>query len=190
MERTLEILCCFVFLPILGDFVWCHRVAERFVKHIIGFCLLLVRVLNKRFSVPKSELCFICVSWGYLIAAQVGLTWYFFIFVFFFSWNFIFFVLDLHNQVQEYYLFCTGISHHWGCLHPCPHSTEIHQWEAEARNEISYTSSVNSGKWLNPLDPNISIFILHTDLYSFPKLKTWRIIVSIKSLTPNQSPGN
>ena len=127
----------------------------------------------------------------YLIAAQVGLTWYFFIFVFLFLWNFIFFVLDLHNQVQEYYLFSTGISYHWGCLYPCPHSTQIYQREAEARNEISYTSSVNSGKWLNPLDPNISMPILHTDLYSFPKLKTRRIIiVSIKSLTPNQSPGN
>ena len=51
----------------LGDFMWCHRVAERFIRHIIGFCLLLVRILNKLLSVPKSELCFICVrgrSWG------------------------------------------------------------------------------------------------------------------------------
>ena len=41
--------------------------AERFIRHIIGFCLLLVRILNKLLSVPKSELCFICVrgrSWG------------------------------------------------------------------------------------------------------------------------------
>ena len=36
---------------------------ERFVKHIIGFCLLLVRVLNNRFSVPKIELC-LSVSGG------------------------------------------------------------------------------------------------------------------------------
>ena len=43
------------------------RVAERFIKHIISFCLLLVLILNKLLSVPKSELCFICVrgcSWG------------------------------------------------------------------------------------------------------------------------------
>ena len=43
------------------------RVAERFIKHIISFCLLLVRILNKLLSAPKSELCFICVrgcSWG------------------------------------------------------------------------------------------------------------------------------
>ena len=35
--------------------------------HIIGCCLLFVRILNKLLSVPKSELCFICVrerSWG------------------------------------------------------------------------------------------------------------------------------
>ena len=43
------------------------RVAERFIKHIISFCLLLVLIFNKLLSVPKSKLCFICVrgcSWG------------------------------------------------------------------------------------------------------------------------------
>ena len=119
---------------------------------------------------------------------RINLIFLYFCFLVFVKFYFLF--LDLHNQVQEYYLFSTRISYHWGCLYPCPHSTEIYPWEAEARNEISYTSSVNSGKWLNPLDPNISMPILHTDLYSFPKLKTRRIIVSIKSLTPNQSPGN
>ena len=71
MGRAPEILYCFVFLPtfspFLGDFVWCDRVAERFIRHIIGFCLLLVRIRNKPLSVPKSELCFICVRgrrWG------------------------------------------------------------------------------------------------------------------------------
>ena len=66
------VLYCFVFLPsyspTLGDIVWCHRVAERFIWHIIGCCLLLVHNLNKLASLrAKSELCFICVwerSWG------------------------------------------------------------------------------------------------------------------------------
>ena len=35
--------------------------AERFIRHIIVFCLLLVRILNKLLSVPKRELCFVCV---------------------------------------------------------------------------------------------------------------------------------
>ena len=70
-ERSPEIVYCLVFFsthpPTLGDFVWCHRVAERFIRHIIGFCSLLVNKLNcsllanKLLSVPKSELCFICV---------------------------------------------------------------------------------------------------------------------------------
>ena len=38
------------------------RVAERFIKHIISFCLLLVLILNKLLSVPKSELCFVSKS--------------------------------------------------------------------------------------------------------------------------------
>ena len=70
-KRSPEIVYCFVFLstnpPTLGDFVWYHRVVERFIRRIIGFCLLLVRILNKLLSVPKCELCFICVrgrSWG------------------------------------------------------------------------------------------------------------------------------
>ena len=53
--------------PTLGDFIYCHRVAETFIRHIVGCCLLFVRILNKLLSVPKSELCFICVrgrSWG------------------------------------------------------------------------------------------------------------------------------
>ena len=70
-QRSTEIVYGFVFLsthpPTLGDFVWCRRVAERFIRQIIGFCLLLVRILDKLLSVPKSELCLICVrghSWG------------------------------------------------------------------------------------------------------------------------------
>ena len=47
---------------------WAFRwVAERFIRHTIGCSLLFVRILNKLLSVPKSELCFICVegrSWG------------------------------------------------------------------------------------------------------------------------------
>ena len=53
--------------PTLGYFILCYRVAERFIRHIVGCCFLLVRILNKLLSVPKSELCFICVrglSWG------------------------------------------------------------------------------------------------------------------------------
>ena len=52
--------------PTLGDFIQCHRVAERFIRYIVGCCLLFVRILNKLLSEPKSELCFICVrgrSW-------------------------------------------------------------------------------------------------------------------------------
>ena len=70
-ERSPEIVYCFFFLsthpPTLGDFVRYHRVAERFIRHILDFCLLLVRILNKLLSVSKSELCFICDrrrSWG------------------------------------------------------------------------------------------------------------------------------
>ena len=73
-EHSSEIVYCFIFLsthpPTLGAFLWCHRVAERFIRHIIGFCLLLVHILNKLFSVPKSELCFIFVrghSWGIIV---------------------------------------------------------------------------------------------------------------------------
>ena len=42
-------------------------VAERLIRHFVGCCLLFVRILNKLLSVPKRELCFICVelrSWG------------------------------------------------------------------------------------------------------------------------------
>ena len=116
-----------------------------------------------------------------LINAHTGLTWHLFIFVHLFFWSFIFFFSDLHIHVQEYYSCCTRISHHWSCLYPCPHSTEIYQWEAEAQNEISYTSWVNSGEWLNPLDPNISMLILHTVLYTFLKSWTKWICVSIKN---------
>ena len=73
-EHSSEIVYCFIFLsthpPTLGAFLWCHRVAERFTRHIIGFCLLLVHILNKLFSVPKSELCFIFVrghSWRIIV---------------------------------------------------------------------------------------------------------------------------
>ena len=65
-------LCTFSFFfpsTLLPWMILCDviRVAERFIKHIISFCLLLVRILNKLLSAPKSELCFICVrgcSWG------------------------------------------------------------------------------------------------------------------------------
>ena len=42
-------------------------VAERLIRHFVGCCLLFLRILNKLLSVPKRELCFICVelrSWG------------------------------------------------------------------------------------------------------------------------------
>ena len=70
---------CFVFLPTqpptLGDFALCHRVAERFIRRIIGCCLLFVRILNKLLYVPKSELLFICIrgrSWGIRCNFYVG----------------------------------------------------------------------------------------------------------------------
>ena len=36
-------------------------------------------------------------------------------------------------------------------------------------------------KWVNPLHPNISMHILHTVLYTFPKVLTRRICLTIKS---------
>ena len=35
----------------------------------------------------------------------------------------------------------------------------------------------------NPLHPNISVHILHTVLYTFPKVLTWRICLTIKSFS-------
>ena len=50
---------CFVFLlihpPVLGDFAWCHRVVERFIRHIIGCCLFFFCFLKKLLCVLKSE---------------------------------------------------------------------------------------------------------------------------------------
>ena len=54
----------------LGDFIQCHRAADSFIRHIVDCCLLFVCILNKLLSMPKSELCFLCVwdrSWGIII---------------------------------------------------------------------------------------------------------------------------
>ena len=51
------VLYCFVFLPTqpptLGDFALCHRVAKRFIGHIIECCLLFVCILNKLLCAKK-----------------------------------------------------------------------------------------------------------------------------------------
>ena len=71
LKRTPGILSCtvlFFFPPtlplsvILRDVIGWQR-----GLHIIGCCLLFVRILNNFLSVPKSDYCFICVrerSWG------------------------------------------------------------------------------------------------------------------------------
>ena len=42
--------------------------------------------------------------------------------------------------------------------------------------------SVNAADNLfNPLHPNISMHILHTVLYTFPRVLTWRICLTVKS---------
>ena len=61
------VLYCFVFLPTqpptLGDFALCHRVAKRFIGHIIECCLLFVCILNK-FLCAKKANCYLFVSGG------------------------------------------------------------------------------------------------------------------------------
>ena len=62
---------------VLFVFLFCRRVAERFIRHIVGCCSLFVRILNKLLSVPKSELCFICVegrSWGIRRFVDISIT--------------------------------------------------------------------------------------------------------------------
>ena len=66
-ERSPDIVYCFVFLsthpPTLGDFVWCHRVAERFIRHIIGFYYCwFVFLIN--FSLCQKANYVLCVSEG------------------------------------------------------------------------------------------------------------------------------
>ena len=39
---------------------------------------------------------------------------------------------------------------------------------------------VGRQKQLNPLHPNISMHILHTVLYTFPMVLTWRMCLTIK----------
>ena len=68
LKRTPDILYCtvlFFFPPTLPPSVILRDVIgwQRGL-HIIGCCLLFVRILNKLLSVPKSDFCFICVaSW-------------------------------------------------------------------------------------------------------------------------------
>ena len=70
LKRTPDILYCtvlFFFPPTLPPSVILRDVIgwQRGL-HIIGCCLLFVRILYKFLSVPKSDLCFICVrerSW-------------------------------------------------------------------------------------------------------------------------------
>ena len=46
---------------------------------------------------------------------------------------------------------------------------------------LGHCSSHKNTWWVNPLHPNISIHILHTVLYTFPKVLTRRICLPIKS---------
>ena len=64
------LMCCSVsFLPTrstLDGFNCFTRVAERFIRHIVGFYLFVFRILNKLLSVPKTN-CVLFVSgpsWG------------------------------------------------------------------------------------------------------------------------------
>ena len=48
--------------PTRGDFIYCHRVAERFIRHIVGCCLLFVLIIN--FSPCQKANCVLFVSGG------------------------------------------------------------------------------------------------------------------------------
>lgn len=47
--------CFFFFLSTLGDLIVVLRVVVRFIRHIVHCCLLVVRILNKLISVPKTN---------------------------------------------------------------------------------------------------------------------------------------
>ena len=59
----------FLFLSTLGDLIVVLRVVERFIRHIVHCCLLVIHILNKLISVPKMN----CVlfhwglSWGIIL---------------------------------------------------------------------------------------------------------------------------
>ena len=63
--------------------------------------------------------------------------------------------------------------HYWACRNYgfklCNHPPNCKHYNIE-----SFSS--------NPLHPNISMHILHTVLLTFPKMPTWRICLTIKSL--------
>lgn len=52
--------------PTPDDFVWCHRVSEKSIRHITGFCPLLVGILNKLLSVQKKGIVFYLCPRAYL----------------------------------------------------------------------------------------------------------------------------
>ena len=44
-----------LFLSTLGDLIVVLRVVERFIRHIVHCCLLVIHILNKLISVPKTN---------------------------------------------------------------------------------------------------------------------------------------
>ena len=61
-------------------------------------------------------------------------------------------------------------------------SLRVKELKKEKLKFISDSVLITSkGCYFNPLHPNISMHILHTVLYIFPKMPTWGICLTIKS---------